>query len=200
MVVTEKNMNDLLDVLYRRGCSQWNGVLLAEAKVDLRQWDDDTFFNTAQAILDNNLIFINRLCTFFTLDGCRRVESLKAPAFIQCTVNANNIINSQIQQNSLHATQTATYTQQDPEKLRRLVDAFEKHIDDLGLDEATKQRATVQVRTIKTQLEDQPNSVIIKEAGRTLRNLTEGAVASLIATAAQPNVWALVHSILRTFQ
>ena len=34
--------------------------------------------------------------------------------------------------------------------------------------------------------------IIIKQAGRTLRNITEGAIGSLVATAVQPAVW---HSI-----
>ena len=38
--------------------------------------------------------------------------------------------------------------------------------------------------------------VIVKQAGRTLRNITEGAIGSLIATAAQPTVWAWAAPII----
>ena len=53
-----------------------------------------------------------------------------------------------------------------------------------------------QVATIKAQLEDNPDPVIVKQAGRTLRNITEGAIGSLIAAAAQPTVWATAAALL----
>lgn len=76
--------------------------------------------------------------------------------------------------------------------LHRLVEVFEKHIDELVLDPAAKRKASAQVATIKAQLEDEPDTVIISQAGRTLRNITEGAIGSLIATAAQSSEWAWV--------
>jgi hypothetical protein len=83
------------------------------------------------------------------------------------------------------------------DELQRLVEVFEKHIDDLSLDVATKRKAMVQITTIKAQLEDEPDPVIVKQAGRTLRNITEGAIGSLIATATQPTVWSLVETIIK---
>ncbi|NTU42008.1 MAG: hypothetical protein HGA78_02940 [Nitrospirales bacterium] len=77
-------------------------------------------------------------------------------------------------------------------ELQHLVEVFEKHIDELMLEPAAKRKATAQVATIKAQLEDEPDPVIITQAGRTLRNITEGVIGSLIATAAQPSVWAWV--------
>jgi len=76
--------------------------------------------------------------------------------------------------------------------LQHLVEVFEKHIDELMLEPAARRKATVQLATIKAQLGDEPDAVIITQAGRTLRNITEGAIGSLIATAAQPSVWAWV--------
>jgi hypothetical protein len=37
--------------------------------------------------------------------------------------------------------------------------------------------------------------MIVEQAGRTLRNITEGAIESLLATAAQPTVWARVSQV-----
>lgn len=94
--------------------------------------------------------------------------------------------------------QTVTFAgQQDLEDLQRLIETFETHLDDLGLDLAAKRKVAAQVATIKAQLEDEPDPVIVKQAGRTLRNITEGTVASVIATAATtPGVWEWVHQAL----
>lgn len=88
-----------------------------------------------------------------------------------------------------------TVSQEGLEDLRRLVDVFEHHFDDLSLDGPEKQKARVQVATIKAQLGDDPDPVIVRQAGCTLRNLTEGTIASLIATAAQPTVWSFVPAL-----
>jgi len=93
--------------------------------------------------------------------------------------------------NTVHQTMTFN----DPKSindLRYLVETFEKHIDELTLDATSKRKATAQISTIKAQLEDEPDAVIVMQAGRTLRNITEGAIGSLIATATQPAVWTWV--------
>jgi hypothetical protein len=94
--------------------------------------------------------------------------------------------------------QTVTFdNQRNIYDLQCLVDFFEKHIDELLLDTTAKRKATAQISTIKAQLEDEPDSVIVTQAGRTLRNITEGAIGSLIATAAQPTVWGWADTVLR---
>lgn len=96
-------------------------------------------------------------------------------------------------------SQTTSFTNPESiDNLRHLVEVFEKHIDDLTLDAAAKRKAMSQVATIKAQLEDEPNSVIIKQAGQTLRNITEGAIGSLLATASQPAIWAWVGQHMPT--
>ena len=51
-------------------------------------------------------------------------------------------------------------------------------------------RASAQIAIIEAQAtDDEPDPVIIKQAGSTLRNITEGAIGSLVATAVQPAVW-----------
>lgn len=45
---------------------------------------------------------------------------------------------------------------------------------------------------------DDPDPVIVKQAGRTLRNITEGAIGSLLAAAAtQPEVWTWASQTMR---
>jgi hypothetical protein len=51
-------------------------------------------------------------------------------------------------------------------------------------------KAQAQIATIKAQLTDEPNHTIIREAAKTLRNVTEGVVGGLISTAAQPAICA----------
>lgn len=92
--------------------------------------------------------------------------------------------------------QIVSYSRDDLDDLRRLVEVFDKHLDDLALDAAAKRKAEAQVATIKAQLKDEPDPVILKQAGRTLRNITEGAIGSLIAAAAQPTVWATAAALL----
>ena len=58
------------------------------------------------------------------------------------------------------------------------------------------QRANAQLATIQAQLSDELNSIIVQQAGRTLRNITEGAIAGLISTAVQPTVWSWVADIM----
>lgn len=98
--------------------------------------------------------------------------------------------------------QTVTFQgQKDLEDLQRLVKVFETHLDDLPLETSAKRKVVAQVSTIKAQLEDEPDPVIVRQAGRTLRNVTEGTIASLIATAATtPGIWEWVdHAMRRLF-
>lgn len=92
--------------------------------------------------------------------------------------------------------QIVSYEGENLDDLRHLVEVFDSHLDDLNLDPAGNRKARAQIATIKAQLEENPDPVIVNQAGRTLRNITEGAIASLIATAAQPTVWATAAAIL----
>jgi hypothetical protein len=125
---------------------------------------------------------------------------LPSPMITQNIINAGTI-NSPIQQGGAHAvmTQAVNYTQES-DNLRQLVETFENHIGDLPLNALSKQKAKAQIATIKAQLEDEPDPIIIKQAGRTLRNLTEGVIGNFIATATQPTVWHWVQSFMAIFQ
>jgi hypothetical protein len=117
-MVTEQNKDDLLEVLYRRGGGQRKGVLLPEAKIDFRQWEDDTFWNTVQALIDDKLIDVpgQRPYAFLTLEGYRRVEMyLNPPSTVtHNTVIAGTITNSAIQQGGAHTTLTQDHAESSP--------------------------------------------------------------------------------------
>ena len=114
------------------------------------------------------------------------------------TMNVGTVRNSPVQQGGINSTQnqTVTYNVQDIADLGRLVSEIAAHIDELHMDARQKQKAEAQIATIKAQLMDEPDPVIVKQAGRTLRNITEGAIGSLLATAGQPTVWVWVHEIM----
>ncbi len=82
-------------------------------------------------------------------------------------------------------------------ELSRLVIELTKHIGELNLSERQLQRAQIQLQAIQTELEDaEIDPAVVVQAGRTLRNITEGAIGSLIAAGAQPAVWHWIHQTL----
>lgn len=104
-----------------------------------------------------------------------------------------------VAQNSDHVNQTANIEVQAGD-LAKLVAHFTTHLDELNLDARQKQRAEAQIAALKTELDGEADPEIVNQAGRTLRNITEGAIGSLIATAAQPGVWQWIHHMLANFQ
>jgi hypothetical protein len=102
-----------------------------------------------------------------------------------------------VAQHSSQVNQTANIGIQPPE-LGRLVAEMSDHLAELALDGLQRQKAETQIATLRAQLVD-PDPVIVQQAGRTLRNVTEGAIASLLATAAQPAVWHGIQQLLSHF-
>jgi len=86
-----------------------------------------------------------------------------------------------------------------PQELAKLVSDLTAHLDELNLDTRQKQRAEAQIATLKAELTGDPDPAIVCQAGRTLRNITEGAIGSLLATAAQPGIWHWIHQTLASF-
>jgi hypothetical protein len=105
-----------------------------------------------------------------------------------------------VAQHSEHFKQTAS-TAADPIVLRKLVNELTSNLDELNLDARQRQRAEAQIATINAELAGpDPDPVILAQAGRSLRNITEGAIGSLIATAAMnPSVWQWVMHTLGNF-
>jgi AbiTii len=116
-------------------------------------------------------------------------------------VQAGSIQNSQVQQAGEHAAQTLSFApgSQERSDLEQLFALMADNLVNLKLDEKTRKRAEAQLATMRAQLEDdEPDTGIIAQAGSTLRNVTEGAIGSLIAAAVQPEVWHLVSHTLTT--
>lgn len=87
-----------------------------------------------------------------------------------------------------------------PQELITLVKELAEHIGELQLDAGDRQRVEAQIATLKAQqLTNQPDPVIVRRAGHTLKSITEGAIGSLLATAAQPTVWLTIHKLLAYF-
>jgi len=85
--------------------------------------------------------------------------------------------------------------------LARLVTDLTKHLGELNLDPHQKQRVEAQVAALNVELAgEEPDLAIVSQVGRTLRSITEGAISSLLATAAtQPTVWQWIHHTLASF-
>ncbi|MGA2143558.1 MAG: hypothetical protein ABSH49_01100 [Bryobacteraceae bacterium] len=82
--------------------------------------------------------------------------------------------------------------------LARLVSDLTMHLDELSLDARQKQRAAAQIATLRAELVGDPDPTVVRQASRTLRNIIEGAIGSLVATAAQPAVWHWIQQALAT--
>ena len=100
--------------------------------------------------------------------------------------------------NSHSFSQTATVSVSDAD-LRRLITELGGRLNELQLGVDEERAAQTQLDTLIVQLNNTPNPAIVQEAGRTLRHLTEGAISSLIAKAAEPPVWSWVNQVLATF-
>ncbi len=89
----------------------------------------------------------------------------------------------------------------DTPDLARLVTDLSKHLDELNLEDRQKQRAEAQIAALRAELAGgEPDPAFVRQAGRTLRSITEGAIGSLLAAAAtQPTTWQWIHHILRSF-
>lgn len=104
-----------------------------------------------------------------------------------------------ISQNSDHFSQTASIGIQ-PQDLPRLVTELIAHLDELNLDARQKERAEIQIAALNAELTGDSDPVMVMQAVRTLRNITEGAIASLLATAStNPHVWQWIQQKLGSF-
>ena len=100
-----------------------------------------------------------------------------------------------IAQNSEHFTQT-TAVHFEAQDVARLATELAAHIHELNLDPLQKERAQGQIAILKTESTTDPDIGIVKQAARSIRNITEGAIGSLLATAAQPPVWHWIQQTL----
>lgn len=103
-----------------------------------------------------------------------------------------------IAQNSHGFTQTAQVEISSTD-LKKFVVDLKQHLAELKLSPQDEKTVKTQISTLEAQGTDNPNPVIVREAVKTIRNVTEGAIGSLIATAAQPTLWIWMKEILSKF-
>jgi hypothetical protein len=135
------------------------------------------------------------------IEQAMRNPDQPAPGFGSVTYNTitiHHMESSSLQQSGAHSTQVQSirYGERDLRDLKRALDLLDENFDQLELDVPSTKTAKAQIATLKAQLTDEPNPTILKEAGRTLRNITEGVIGGLIAAAAQPGVWQFVQDVL----
>jgi len=136
---------------------------------------------------------INNEIQAMALEGALHMHEKNPP-------HLTNVFNGPVgnfAQNSTHFIQTAN-TGTSTETIARLIEAFTTHLDELRLESRQKQRAEAQLTALRAELAGDPDPGIVTQAGRSLRNITEGAIGSLLATAVQPGVWHWVQQTMST--
>ena len=104
-----------------------------------------------------------------------------------------------VAQNSGRVNQTASIGIQ-ARDLAKLAAELAAHLDELRLDPRQRQRVEAQIAALKAELAvDDPDPSIVEHAGRTIRNITEGAIGSLLASGVQPHIWHWLHQTLASF-
>ncbi len=199
----------MLQVIYERTQSGEGGIDIEEVRGLLGLSLEDARAGWTY-LTDKNLITRFNIPTVARINalGVEAIEAAQSqpdkttsifPSVTYNTINVHHMVSSTIQQGGAGATMTTTYSVEEVEKLSKLVAVFESRFGELNLDEARERAARTQVATIKVQLADAPDPVIVNQAGRTLRNITEGAIGSLVATAAQPGIWHWVQGVMALF-
>ena len=104
-----------------------------------------------------------------------------------------------VAQNSGHINQTANIGLRHKD-LAKLVAEMATHLNELSLDPRQHQRAEAQLAALNAEVGAvDPDPGVVGHAGRTLRNITEGAIGSLLAAGIQPHIWQWVHQTLASF-
>ena len=196
----------ILKAIYRQiGQQPTRNADLRRVLIDFDRIGKERLFDEIQELInDGKLVDQGHGYVAFTPDGWDVAEVLvnPPPTVNQNVLNVGHAHNSPIQQ-GIHSSQTQSTTYNLPSlgDLNQLVKLMDEHLAELDLLPATERKAKAQIDTIKAQLSDVPNPVIVNEAGRSLRNITEGAIGSLLATAAtQPDsVWTVIQSLLSFF-
>ncbi len=115
-------------------------------------------------------------------------------------INVKNAINSPIMQGSDSIqTQSISYKTSEIEDLKILVNLISDNIADLNLSNSEEKEMVANLKTVEAQLETNPNSSIVRQSVKTIRNITEGAIGSMLATATQPRVWTTIQELLSRF-
>ena len=209
---TQSKALRLLESLYRATRGKEEPVFLQDLPTDLSEEDARaawSYLKERQLMQTYKMPYAARInaAGIDAIENAQRHPDQASSAFpsvsyniVHNIVNVDTMSNSPVQQGGIHSTQqqSASYTSQDISDLRQLVKEFTAHLEDLHLEAAQQRKAAVQIATINAQLADEPDPVIVRQAGRTLRNITEGSIGSLLATAAtQPTVWHWIHTLMQ---
>jgi hypothetical protein len=207
---TQSKAMRLLDALYKETRDKNEPVMIDELRIGLSEEESQTawrYLKDRGLIQTYSLPYTARINAsgIDAIEGAQRRPDQPSASFpsvsyniVHNTMNVGTLSNSPVQQGGIQSTQSqnTNYGPQDIADISRLVKEFTAHLDELRLDAQQHRKAEAQIATLSAQLSDEPDPVIVKQAGRTLRNITEGAIGSLLATAAQPTVWAWVHEVL----
>jgi len=211
---TQSKALRLLEALYQATRGKEERVFLQDLQTDLSEEDARAAWNylkDRQLMQTYKMPYATRInaAGIDAIENAQRRPDQASSAFpsvsyniVHNTMNVATMTNSPVQQGGINSPQQqfTSFSTQDVLDLRRLVTEMTAHIAELHLDAAQQTKAEVQIATINAQLADEPDPVIIKQAGRTLRNITEGAIGSLLATAAtQPGVWQWIHALMQRF-
>jgi AbiTii len=99
------------------------------------------------------------------------------------TINYNGPVgNSQIQQNTQSSTQTMSVSQSDLMAVAEFLDGLRGHIADLKMNNESTAQLEADIRATESQLKaPHPSAIVIRECLRSVRNILEGCVGSVLA-------------------
>lgn len=133
------------------------------------------------------------------IDAVEQPESPSAVAALGPIINnhifASNSTIGAIQQGAIHSTQTVSNSHAGASDIAHLVDQIFERLPESNLSGNDLIEVQSSLETIKAQTKrPTPSAVIFSEAGRSIRNITEGVIASSI----QPATLVLLHQLLQS--
>lgn len=192
---------DLLSALFDRAQPGKRPSAVEVWTQQLPDWSKERFFAAAKGLEQQGYI-LDPSGPMLNVDLSSTARKLMAarrspPPAQSIHIGTNS--NSPIQQlgHGATGTQTVTYnTTRDD--LERLAAIFREHGSELNLSPAAKREADASVKTIEAQLaQDTPNPTIVREAGKSLKTVVEGAAGNLIASGlSEPGLWQWVLSLM----
>lgn len=174
----------------------------------LMEPDRNRLLNICEQLGEHGLIHWKSLNTMNTVGGMGKISAsgvdvvegtARAPITVflhDHSISVTGSSNVQIGDSNIQDVRVQT----DSHDLARLVTGLTEHLDELNLEALQKERAQAQIAALRVELSGgEPDPAIVKQAGGTLRSITEGAIGSLLATAAiQPTVWQRIHHMLES--
>jgi hypothetical protein len=186
-----------------------SGMLNAVASPDLQAIEPDQYrlYRICEQLREHGLIkgiSLDGLNTFGSMGNitANGVDVIEGTARAPITVTLNDHRISVSRSSNVQIGDSNSITQAvgiQPDDLTRFVTEIADHLHELNLDARQEQRAAHQIATLKTEISGDPDPAIVRQSLRTLRNITEGGIGSLLATAAQPSVWQWIHQISQNF-